>query len=56
MVHRWATAHVRGDDPGDVPNQTAIRTTVADLSTYYGEGHAALVDALRAAPTGSGRR
>ncbi len=50
MVHRWATAHVQGDDPSDVPTQTAIRTTVADLPTYFSEGHAALVAALRAAP------
>jgi uncharacterized protein (TIGR03083 family) len=47
MVHRWATAHVRGDDPDDLPNQTAIRTDVGDLPAYYREGHAALVQALR---------
>jgi uncharacterized protein (TIGR03083 family) len=50
MVHRWATAHVRGDDPDAVPNQTWIRANVEDLAGYYTEGHAALVDALRAAP------
>jgi uncharacterized protein (TIGR03083 family) len=50
MVHRWAAAHVRGDDPAEVPNQTDIRTTVADLPTYYLDGLAALVAALRAAP------
>ena len=50
MVHRWATAHVRGDDPNDVLNQTAIRETVEYLPGYYLEGHAALLDALRAAP------
>jgi uncharacterized protein (TIGR03083 family) len=50
MVHRWATAHVRGDDPDDLPNQTAIRTDVSDLPAYYREGHAALVQALRGAP------
>jgi uncharacterized protein (TIGR03083 family) len=50
MVHRWATAHVRGDDPDEVPNQTAIRTTVADLPAYYDEGLAGLIAALRAAP------
>jgi uncharacterized protein (TIGR03083 family) len=49
MVHRWATAHVRGHDPAGVPNQTDIRTTVADLSGYYREGLAALTAALRAA-------
>jgi uncharacterized protein (TIGR03083 family) len=49
MVHRWATAHVRGDDPDEVPNQTAIRTTVADLPAYYDEGLAGLIAALRAA-------
>ena len=35
MVHRWAAAHVRGDDPASVPNQTEIRTTVDDLLGYY---------------------
>ncbi len=50
MVHRWATAHVRGDDPDAVPNQTAIRTTVADLPAYYDEGLGGLLAALRAAP------
>ena len=50
MVHRWATAHVRGDDPAEVPNETDIRTTVSDLPGYYREGRAALSAALRAAP------
>jgi uncharacterized protein (TIGR03083 family) len=51
MVHRWATAHVRGDDPDAVPKQTEIRTTVDDLIGYYREGHAALVSTLaNAAP------
>jgi uncharacterized protein (TIGR03083 family) len=49
MVHRWATAHVRGDDPAAVPNQTDIRTTVGDLLDYYGAGLAALLDAFRGA-------
>jgi uncharacterized protein (TIGR03083 family) len=46
MVHRWATAHVRGDDPASVPNQTEIRTTVDDLIGYYRDGHRTLVTAL----------
>jgi hypothetical protein len=50
MVHRWAAAHVRGEDPDAVPSQTAIRTTVEDLATYYDEGLEALVTALREAP------
>jgi uncharacterized protein (TIGR03083 family) len=50
MVHRWATANVRGDDVDAVPNQTTIRSTVSDLPGYFREGHAALVEALRAAP------
>ncbi len=50
MVHRWAAAHVRGDDPAEVPNQVEIRTTVADLPAYYLDGLAALTAALRAAP------
>ena len=50
MVHRWATAHVRGDDPAEVPNQTELRRTVADLPTYYQDGLGGLLAALRAAP------
>ena len=50
MVHRWAAAHVRGDDPAAVPNQTEIRATVDDLPTYYLDGLAALTASLRAAP------
>jgi uncharacterized protein (TIGR03083 family) len=46
MVHRWATAHVRNDDPDSVPNQTEIRTTIDDLVGYYRDGHTALVAAL----------
>ena len=38
MVHRWATAHVRGDDPDAVPNQTEVRDTVTDLPAYYRDG------------------
>ena len=43
MVHRWAAAHVRGDDPDVIPNQTEIRTTVDDLVGYYRDGHGALL-------------
>lgn len=50
MVHRWATAHVRGSDPAAVPTQTDIRRTVADLSGYYVQGLVELSDALRDAP------
>jgi uncharacterized protein (TIGR03083 family) len=50
MVHRWATAHVRGDDPAAVPNQTTIRSGVGDLPRYYRDGLAALTEALHAAP------
>jgi uncharacterized protein (TIGR03083 family) len=50
MVHRWATAHVRGEDPEAVPNQTWIRSSVDDLPAYYTEGLEALVAALQAAP------
>jgi len=50
MVHRWATAQVRGDDADAVPDQTTIRSTVADLPGYFREGHGALLGALRAAP------
>jgi uncharacterized protein (TIGR03083 family) len=50
MVHRWATAHVRGADPDAVPIQTAIRNQVGDLPAYYRDGREALSTALRAAP------
>ncbi|HEX9259535.1 MAG TPA: maleylpyruvate isomerase N-terminal domain-containing protein, partial [Acidimicrobiales bacterium] len=50
MVHRWATANIRGEDPDAVPNQTTIRSTVADLSAYYEEGLNGLIAALLAAP------
>jgi uncharacterized protein (TIGR03083 family) len=49
MVHRWATANVRGDDPTAVPSETTIRDEVADLPAYYREGCAALQAALRGA-------
>jgi uncharacterized protein (TIGR03083 family) len=50
MVHRWAAANVRGEDPDAVPSQTTIRTTVDDLPDYYEAGLGALVAALRDAP------
>ncbi len=50
MVHRWATAVIRGDDPDAVPNQTTIRATLDDLGAYYRDGLAALGLALRTAP------
>jgi uncharacterized protein (TIGR03083 family) len=50
MVHRWATAHVRGDDPDAVPDETELRRTVADLPAYYRDGLRGLLEALRAAP------
>jgi uncharacterized protein (TIGR03083 family) len=51
MVHRWAAAHVRGDDdPSDVPDESDLRASVSDLPAYYLEGHAALLDAIRSAP------
>jgi uncharacterized protein (TIGR03083 family) len=50
MVHRWAAAHVRSDNPDAVPDQTTIAAEVTELPTYFREGHAALIAALRAAP------
>jgi uncharacterized protein (TIGR03083 family) len=51
MVHRWAAAHVRGDDPDAVPDDTTIRATTDDLVEFYREGHRALLAAFRdAAP------
>jgi uncharacterized protein (TIGR03083 family) len=41
---------VRGENPDALPNQTTIRSTVADLPAYFAEGLALVVDALRAAP------
>lgn len=49
MVHRWATAHLRGHDPDAVPGQTELRAR-PDLLEYYGTGLGELVAALRAAP------
>jgi uncharacterized protein (TIGR03083 family) len=49
MVHRWATAHVSGGDPGEVPTQTSIRG-YDDLIGYYRDGVRGLVTSLRAAP------
>jgi uncharacterized protein (TIGR03083 family) len=50
MVHRWAAANIRGDDPDGLPNQTEIRETVDDLGSYFREGLAALIKTLREAP------
>lgn len=50
MVHRWAAANVRGDDPDQVPNQTELRATILDLPTYLHQGAVDLVTALREAP------
>jgi len=50
MVHRWADAQVRGEDPDAVMNQTDTATKVDDLPSYYRDGLALLVDGLRAAP------
>jgi uncharacterized protein (TIGR03083 family) len=51
MVHRWATAHVRGDEPDAVLTQTQVLETVPDVLRYYDEGLGLLVAALRAAPS-----
>ncbi len=50
MVHRWSAAHVRGDDPDAMPNETQILEAVPDLPAFYSDGLAALLAALRAAP------
>jgi uncharacterized protein (TIGR03083 family) len=49
MVHRWAAAHVRGEDPAALLDDGGILSTVEDLPGYFREGHAALVGALRSA-------
>ncbi len=50
MVHRWATAHIRGDDPDAVPGDAQILEGVPDLLPFYEDGLAGLVIALRDAP------
>jgi uncharacterized protein (TIGR03083 family) len=47
MVHRWAAAHVRGDDPAAVAGEAEILASTDDLIGYYRDGLAALVAALR---------
>ena len=53
MVHRWAAAHVRGEEP-DAMTQTDIAETVEDLPSYYRGGLSTLLDALRSAPADLG--
>lgn len=50
MVHRWAAAHVRGDDPDAVAGEAEILASADDLVAYYRDGLLALVDAFRKAP------
>lgn len=50
MVHRWATAHLRGEDPEAVPNQTTLRTEVDDLLGLAREWLDGVVAALADAP------
>jgi uncharacterized protein (TIGR03083 family) len=47
MVHRWATANLRGEDTSALPNQTEIRESVEDLGAFFREGLDALGAALR---------
>ena len=50
LVHRWATAHVIGEDPSGLPSQTEIADSVTDLHDYYADGLRRLLEALDAAP------
>jgi uncharacterized protein (TIGR03083 family) len=51
MVHRWAAAHVCGEDPDAVAAEAEILASTDDLIGYYRDGLTALVEALRdAAP------
>lgn len=50
MVHRWATANIRGEDASVVASQAEIRESIDDLGAYFGEGLDDLVGALRGAP------
>ena len=52
MVHRWATAVVRGDDPATVDDAAieAEGRAAPDPVGWLLDGAAALVDALQAAP------
>ena len=47
MVHRWATANVRGEDPSGLPTDTELRTLYA-LPQHYRDGLAELVLELAA--------
>ena len=44
--HRWATAHLRGTDPGAVPSQTRIRREQPDLLGHFAAGAAELERAV----------
>ncbi len=50
MVHRWAAANVRGEDPSEVPDEAEIRASIDDLGTYFRDGLDLVVSALREAP------
>ena len=53
-IRRWFTdgrpAHVRGEDPSGLSNQTEIRETIEDLGDYFREGLNGLLAAFREAP------
>ncbi|WP_050761724.1 maleylpyruvate isomerase N-terminal domain-containing protein [Beutenbergia cavernae] len=48
-IHRWATSHVRGDDPAE-PSEESLAAGQTDLPGYYRSGLDALLEALEAAP------
>jgi uncharacterized protein (TIGR03083 family) len=50
MVHRWAAAHLRGDDLSKVPKQTEVARTEPDLLGWYRRGLAELLEVLEDAP------
>ncbi|MEP6597964.1 MAG: maleylpyruvate isomerase family mycothiol-dependent enzyme [Actinomycetota bacterium] len=50
MVHRWATAHLRGGDLSGVPNQTDVLSSVPDLLSWYRDGLQLLLQTLNEVP------
>jgi uncharacterized protein (TIGR03083 family) len=50
MVHRWATATVRGTDPRNERTQTDLKNNVDDLRSFFAEGVDLLTNAIEAAP------
>ena len=50
MVHRWAAANLRREKDHDTSSSRAEAEAAPDLLEWYSEGHAALIDTVRATP------